>query len=207
MVVVSVCNLEQFKKIKNKTNIISLYIEDINGDYLHKINIHQNIKYLFLNATIDKKIKLSCHITKLLLYCVFKLNTQIKIPQNVTHLSFNYYYTTQIKIPQNVTYLTIECGNYNNYNNNKKIKIPQNVTHLKLKQIYLKTKIIIPQHVIYLKFTCIYFSKYVLSNNVISLNFGFERIKKIKIPHNIFQLYFNDNNLFNHHNLNKVLFN
>ena len=83
---------------------------------------------------------------KLRFYYNCSFNKKIKIPQNITHLIFGYFYEQKVKISQNITHLSL-FGRFNH-----KIKISQNITHLIL-GYYLKKIINIPQNVTHLIIT------------------------------------------------------
>ncbi len=127
---------------------------------------------------------------KIILYKILKkveqhdFNQKIKIPQNITHLTFGIKFTRKIKIPQNITHLTLGYYFY------QKIKIPQNITHLTL-GCYFKQKIKIPQNITHLNIKNNFYSKKIIFNqNIIYLQICYSYCNNLIIPHNITHITF-----------------
>ena len=83
-------------KLDNYFDIISKYNELIFSNYDdYNITIKTNNRYY---REYDKNYKLS------------KFNQQVIIPQNVTHLTFGYYFNQKVNLP-NIKYIKLDCNN------------------------------------------------------------------------------------------------
>ena len=139
-------------KEKYFSNIIQKYI-DVDLKLINIIQDYEGVKreiYIYSdNLYINNQLSLN-FINKMNNIIYIKLltiinNKIIEIPNNVTHLTFGYYYNQKTEIPNNVIHLTF------GFDYNQKTEIPNSVTHLSFGRDY-NQKTEIPNSVTHLTF-------------------------------------------------------
>jgi hypothetical protein len=107
---------------KEDTIVFSPYFnEPINNDLLTSYN-----KIIFSNYELNESLfeKYLNDDFNGLIRIFSKFNQEVKLPDNLTHLTFGSCFNQEVKLPDNLTHLTF------GYYFNQEVKLPDNLTHL-----------------------------------------------------------------------------